>query len=242
MFKKITLIFLLYIVPAIVCFSLFLFKKLTVLITGSTSKVNITVFIIVLYFIIVSFIIMVGSKDSDDWIDKYFQALAIVFTVLTLYSTNNYNLTVQKKQKEEERWAQARKEGAWISDTSNLQTNGVVFTSYNDSNLPLYNVYFFLVRNDNELNHRLQAAQIRRYEVLSPKTTYGAFNYDKVNEENKFEWKLAYIFKDSDGNCWQRDTSGKLKPLAKRDYNSILNRMKINKQLNYEGTSNPSNL
>lgn len=228
--------------PAIACFSLFFSKKLNVLITGSTYKVNTTVFIIVLYFIIVSFIIMVGSKDSDDWIDKYFQALAIVFTVLTLYSTNNYNLTVQKKQKEEERWAQARKEGAWISDTSNLQTNGVVFTSYNDSNLPLYNAYFFLVRNDNELNHRLQAAQIRRYEVLSPKTTHGAFNYDKVNEENKFEWKLAYIFKDSDGNYWQRDTNGKLKPLTKRDYNSILNRMKINKQLNYEGTSNPSNL
>lgn len=111
MSKKITLIFLLYIVPAIACFSLFFSKKLNVLITGSTYKVNTTVFIIVLYFIIVSFIIMVGSKDSDDWIDKYFQALAIVFTVLTLYSTNNYNLTVQKNRKKRKDGHKLEKKG-----------------------------------------------------------------------------------------------------------------------------------
>lgn len=63
----------------------------------------------------------------SDLIDKYLQSLAIFFTVLTLYSTNNYNLTVQREKDRDEKWNQAKKEVAWISDTKNIEEKGIIF-------------------------------------------------------------------------------------------------------------------
>lgn len=242
---NILLIILLYIIPGGAATYLYFNHKLKMLILGNTNQINNYIAAIIVYFIIVSLVItfpFFKKGKLSDLIDKYLQSLAIFFTVLTLYSTNNYNLTVQREKDRDEKWNQAKKEVAWVSDTRNIEKKGIIFENLNNSNLPLYDAYFFLVKNDNEVRQGLQDAQVRRYVVLAPAKSKGSFAYDKVNEGNKYQWKLAYIFKDVNGEYWQRKTNGELNNISRREYNDILRDAKIDKSLDYTGESNPGKI
>lgn len=198
------------------------------------KKIGILFTIITTVLLLLTVIATFLSKE-----DKFKNTVAgvgIIVSVFTLYATNSYNISVQKQNQYEEIRKQAQEDGAWISDTSNVPV--VSFTNKNSSNLPLYNAYFFLVKK-NDLRS-LDSSRIRFYRTIAPGTTKGSFIYSKVNEKNKFDWEIAYVFEDTNNRYWYRNINGRLIYLTSREYEEKLRNAGIKKNRAYDGTNHPN--
>lgn len=190
---------------------------------------------------------MVKNKDKKicfkNWFDissLIFSILAIVLTILGLMFTisqtksaktsaiasKNSSKTAQSVynfQKENSKKELANKIAVWDADRNSNGNNKNEIIIQNDSNLPIYDVSVFIVRNDNK-NTSIKKLKIDKNEysfaeVFPPNKT-NIFLNGKPDIGPKHD-NVAIIFKDANGNYWYRDVRGNLKSISKKELNDF---------------------
>lgn len=118
----------------------------------------------------------------------------------------NFKLAYQK-----ERRNQASKIAAWISGIAKDESDDVVVTIANNSDLPMYDVFVIGYMSQQEIEDVPEYKAVLYKDLIPPNSEGETRLYRMKNLGNDIGGKhmvVALFFRDSNGKCWLRDHTG----------------------------------